>query len=98
MITIPLEDLQFVDKNGMLTNEAQTMLNTVFQAMQQDLSNQGFVIPAPSITDISELEGEMPAGTFIFDESVENGGTPTEPLGQLKVMLADGTWHAVTNT
>ena len=97
MVTIPFEDVKFTDKNGMLTNEAQMMLNTVFQAMQQSLSENGFVIPSPSQSDIASLEGEMPAGTLIFDASVVNGGTTQSPNGQLKVMLNDGTWHLVTN-
>lgn len=38
------------------------------------------------------------AGTLIFDPAEVNGGSPTSPNGQLKVLLNDGTFHAITNT
>lgn len=36
-------------------------------------------------------------GTLIFDPAEVNGGSPN-PNGQLKVLLADNTFHAITNT
>lgn len=38
------------------------------------------------------------AGTIIFDPAEVNGGTSDAPNGQLKVILADGIFHAITNT
>lgn len=38
------------------------------------------------------------AGTLIFDPAEVNGGSSGSPNGQLKVLLADGSFHAITNT
>jgi hypothetical protein len=38
------------------------------------------------------------AGTVVFDPAEVNGGSSGAPNGQLKVMLADGNFHAITNT
>lgn len=37
-------------------------------------------------------------GTIIFDPAEVNGGSGGSPNGQLKVILADGVFHAITNT
>ena len=36
-------------------------------------------------------------GTIIFDPYEVNGATPPARNGQLKVLLADGTFHAIVN-
>lgn len=36
-------------------------------------------------------------GTIIFDPYESNGGAPGSPNGQLKVLLKDGTFHAIVN-
>lgn len=38
------------------------------------------------------------AGTLIFDPYEVNGATPPARNGQLKILLADGLFHKVTNT
>lgn len=38
------------------------------------------------------------AGTIVFDPAEVNGGSSGAPNGQLKVMLADGAFHKITNT
>lgn len=38
------------------------------------------------------------AGTIIFDPAEVNGGSMGSPNGQLKVILADGVFHSITNT
>jgi hypothetical protein len=38
------------------------------------------------------------AGTVVFDPAEINGGSSGSPNGQLKVMLADGNFHAITNS
>ena len=43
-------------------------------------------------------QGGVNAGTIIFDPAEVNGGTSGSPNGQLKVILADGVFHAITNT
>lgn len=41
--------------------------------------------------------GPLP-GTIIFDPAEVNGGSAPAPRGQLKVLLNDGIFHAITNT
>jgi len=43
-------------------------------------------------------QGGVNAGTIIFDPAEVNGGSSPSPNGQLKVMLADGMFHKITNT
>lgn len=43
-------------------------------------------------------QGGINAGTIVFDPAEVNGGSSGNPNGQLKVMLADGNFHAITNT
>lgn len=43
-------------------------------------------------------QGGINAGTLVFDSAEVNGGSSMAPNGQLKVMLADGAFHAITNS
>lgn len=43
-------------------------------------------------------QGGVNAGTIIFDPAEVNGGSSDAPNGQLKVILADGVFHAITNS
>ena len=43
-------------------------------------------------------QGGINAGTVVFDSYEVNGATPPARNGQLKVMLNDGNFHAITNT
>jgi len=43
-------------------------------------------------------QGGINAGTIVFDPAEVNGGSAPAPRGQLKVILADGVFHAITNT
>jgi hypothetical protein len=43
-------------------------------------------------------QGGINAGTIVFDPAEVNGGSAPAPNGQLKVMLADGNFHAITNS
>ena len=43
-------------------------------------------------------QGGVNVGTIIFDPAEVNGGSSGAPNGQLKVILADGNFHAITNT
>jgi hypothetical protein len=38
------------------------------------------------------------AGTVVFDPAEINGGSSGSPNGQLKVILADGVFHKITNS
>lgn len=43
-------------------------------------------------------QGGINAGTIVFDPAEVNGGSAPAPNGQLKVMLADGNFHKITNS
>ena len=68
------------------------------QLMQQCLSNEGFLIPSLTATQIGQIEDNALPGTMVFDTNAVNGGSFSNPNGQLYVRLADGTFHPVTNT
>lgn len=74
------------------------------QQMQQSLSNEGFWVPSQSganLTTIAASLGQQTGanvGTIVFDPTVVNGGSMLKPNGQLKVLLADGVFHPITNT
>jgi len=52
----------------------------------------------PGSTTVRSANGLNP-GTIIFDPNETNGGSGNFPLlGQLKVLLADGIFHPITNT
>lgn len=36
-------------------------------------------------------------GTLVFDPAEINGGSSMQPNGQLKILLGDGTFHAIAN-
>ena len=68
--------------------------------MQQSLSDEGFLIPSVSASDMAILENSetILPGTLVFNSEEVNGGSSDAPNGQLFVKLNDGLFHAVTNT
>jgi hypothetical protein len=68
--------------------------------MQNDLSDNGFVIPSHTNKDMAILQGnpQIPVGTLIFNTDAVNGGSFGAPNGQLYIKLQDGVFHPVTNT
>lgn len=57
-----------------------------------------FANPAAPVDPSSQtVSTGVQAGTLIFDPDELNGGAPGSPNGQLKVMLKDGTFHAIVN-
>lgn len=43
-------------------------------------------------------QGGVSAGVLVFDPYEVNNGTLEHPMGQLKVLLNDGTFHSIVNT
>lgn len=68
--------------------------------MQQSLSDEGFLIPSVTASNMAVLEtsSTVLAGTLIFNTDEVNGGTSDAPNGQLYIKLQDGLFHAVTNS
>lgn len=72
-------------------------------------SDPASVMPNATGGQVAQIEasfGQSPgvvgagatAGTLIFDPYEVNGATPPARNGQLKILLADGLFHKVTNT
>lgn len=62
-------DAQFVDKNtGNLTTTWRFLLNQLFTELQQNVSEEGFVVPKLSTTDIAKLTKAVD-GTLIYDNT-----------------------------
>lgn len=97
MYVAPLPQAQVVDSAGQWTPTYQQYMNTWTQNMQTDLSNDGFVIPSLTQSQMGIVQGNMPVGTLVFNTSEINGGSPSAPNGQLYVKLADGIFHKVVN-
>lgn len=90
----------FVDKEGMLTDEARKLLEQLLQVMQQSLSQEGIVIPSQNNTNIATIGAGVDSsgskiaqpGTVLFNTSLQPG------FGQLVVFMLDGSFHPITNT
>lgn len=89
---------RLVDDEGFLSPAWQNLFEQLLQNMQQAVSDEGFLIPSLSSSDISVIEANALDGTLVFNTSAVNGGSSSAPNGQLYVKLADGTFHPVTNT
>lgn len=64
------------------------------------------VTPAATGGQLAQVQGQqdqfgtqiVQPGTTVFDPAEVNGGSSSAPNGQLKVLLADGTFHKITNS
>lgn len=98
MYVAPLPQGQVVDlKTGEWTPTYQQYMATLTQNMQVSISDDGFVIPSLSQSDMAIVQQNMPVGTLVFNTSEINGGSAGAPNGQLYVKLADGIFHKVMN-
>lgn len=102
-----------VDKEGNPLPGFGIFLQNLIQNMQLSVSDEGYLIPnvnnaqkgviqASFQTNVVNPESQtvsvgVQTGTLIFDTETVNGGGGN-PLGQLYVLLNDGTFHPVTNT
>ncbi len=109
------ENIQFITKDGYLSETWQIILQALMTALQTNVGLEGFVIPQISSANNSvsppvaggqvavlaatfgQVNGAQ-LGTVIFDPAEVNGGSGPAPNGQLKVLLADGVFHAITNS
>lgn len=87
-----------VDSTGEPTAEFSTWMTQIIQNLQQDISDEGFVMPSQDVTNINLIEPNAATGTLIFNTSLSNGSLTETPNGQLMVKLADGVFHPVTNS
>jgi len=106
MIVIPVpNNPQMVDKEGNSTSDWGNFFDQNIQQMQINLSDEGFVIPSVSsannsvnppasggqLAQVQASYGQQTGaqlGTLIYDPNTN----------QLKVLLSDGTFHAITTS
>jgi hypothetical protein len=60
-------DSKFVDENGSLTDTWRDILSQLFIELQKNTSVEGLVTPSQSSANITELEGKVPDGSFLYD-------------------------------
>ena len=84
---IPVFDnIRFVDKEGYLTPEWTNILQELFQVLHLTISDEGFLIPDQTQTNIDKLTSS-PNWTMIGDS--------TNNLLKVKI---NGAWRTVTTT
>jgi hypothetical protein len=91
---------QVIDEDGKFTPSFSSYLQQTRQQMQQSISNDGFLIPSVSSTDLLTIQANPRSlpGTLLFNRDAANGGAPGSPNGQLYIKLLDGIFHPITNT
>ena len=88
------ENIQFIGRGGYLTEQYSNILQQLITALQTNLSDEGFGIPQQATTTITMLESQFAASTnpaayygrLLYDSTSD----------QLKVFLADNTFHVIT--
>lgn len=65
------ENIQFVDRKGYLTPEWQLILQQLFQALQGNLSNEGYKLPQQPTTIITTLNTAASTGNLLYDSTTD---------------------------
>ncbi|MDD5212360.1 MAG: hypothetical protein PHV62_08080 [Sulfuricurvum sp.] len=78
------ENIKFVDSRGYLTEEWQLILQQLFQALQGNLSDEGFKVPQQPTTVINQLNTAASKGALLYDSTTN----------QLKVNIS-GTFQVI---
>lgn len=60
-------DVKYFDKDGGLTDEALLYQEELNQVMQNNLSDNGWVIPSLTATQVVAISSSMPNGTLWLD-------------------------------
>ncbi len=76
----PMVGMQLVDKNGKLTAEGVHLLSLLIQPLQQNLSNEGIILPSQNSANITTLNTATSVGRIIFNSTtgkvmINNSGT-----------------------
>lgn len=106
-VDIPVIDM----KTGKFSPEWKAIMQQLLTQLMNTVSNQGLVAPSQTAANVATIASAkrlsgIPAGfefitlpgTILFDTSLVNGGSAMNPNGQLVVLLADQTFHPITNT
>jgi hypothetical protein len=92
MIVPNFVNQQVVDKNGNWTDAWASIISQLLLLLQQSLSDEGFVIPSQSNSNLSNISQNLQPGTILFNTEAQNG------LGQLFIRLNDGSFHPILQT
>lgn len=78
------QNVQFVDENGYLTPEWQLIMQQLFQALQSNLSDEGYKVPQQPTAVINQLNTAASIGALLYDSTTN----------QLKVNIS-GTFQVI---
>lgn len=114
MIVPTYQEESIVDNEGNTLPGFAIFLQNLIQNMQLSVSDEGYLIPNVTNAQMAVIQASFKTsvvnpesqtvtvgvqrGTLVFNTETSNGGAPGSPLGQLHVLLNDGTFHPVTNT
>jgi hypothetical protein len=105
MIVISVPTGKITDEDGNVTPEYGNFFDQNTQQMQQSLSNEGFWIPSVSSASNSVMPptsgGQLAqvAASFGQQNGANAGTIVYDPnTNQLKVLLSDGMFHAITTS
>jgi hypothetical protein len=88
------ENVRFVNRDGYLTDEWQNIFQSLISSLQTNVSNEGYRVPQQPTTTINMLQSQFASspspsvyyGNLLYDSTTN----------QLKVFLADNTFHVIT--
>lgn len=76
--------IKAADKDGNMHQDAVNYFGQLIQVLQQNLSDQGYVLPKQPTDNINQLTGEQSVGAFVYDKDTH----------EVKVNI-NGTWKVV---
>lgn len=63
---------RFVEKDGHLTEEWRHVLEQLFNELQQQMSDEGHIMPSQNATNVAKLDGDPnKKGALIYNETTE---------------------------
>ena len=66
------QNIQFVDRNGYLTDQWQLILQNLFQELQKNTSNEGLFVPQQPTTTITALNTAASTGALLYDSTTNH--------------------------
>lgn len=62
-------NVQFVDKNGYLTEPMRAYNDELYRVLINGLSNNGWTLPSVTADQLTDIEGSMPDGTIWYEST-----------------------------
>lgn len=76
---------KFVDENGYLTDGWRLFFNQLINEMNENLSQEGIVMPSQTTDNADIIKTDALNGTILYDSTTN----------ELKVRLSDGNFHVI---